>query len=231
MATMDRIFDHPNAKQRPPVWWLLREIWSLATYHPTPPDPANLPNGKGHVVLVVPAFLTPDLATQPIRSFMTRCGYRAYGWELGINWGPTPRILDGLRRRIRQLWEIEGGPISVVGISLGGMLARNAAHECASDIRHVITLASPIRLPTASTVEPLIHCCAPFYSRDIVPARIAAPLPVSSTTIFTPDDGVVSWESCRVEEAGGVAIGVRGPHTTICRNPDVLRIIAQRLAT
>ena len=154
-----------------------------------------------------------------------------FGWGLGVNWGPTPRLLRGLRRRTQELVAVEGGPISVIGVSLGGLLVRDLAHDCPDDIRHVVTLVSPFRLPTASTIEPLVRLCTPFYSRDIDVARLARPLPVPSTAVFSRQDGIVAWESCTSDEAHGVAVEVSGPHMTICRNPDALLAVAKRLAT
>src|SRR3974390_3043588 len=122
------IFDRTGAIRRPPYTALLRELWSLAAYHPAPPESTDLAPGDGHIVLVLPAFLMNDAATAPLRQFLARCGYRAFGWGLGVNWGPTERLLSDLRARLAELNEMEGGPVSVVGISLGGVLARNLAH-------------------------------------------------------------------------------------------------------
>ena len=224
------IFDRSGAIRRPAYSALLRELWSLAAYHPAPPESAGLAFGGGHVVLVVPAFLMGDAATAPLRQFLARCGYRAFGWELGVNWGPTKRLLSDLRARLAELNALEGGPVSVVGISLGGVLARDLAHDRPDQVRHVITLASPFRLPTASTIEPLYRLCSLFHSQSIDHARLAAPLPMPATAVFTRDDGVVAWQSCIAEHDAGSAVEVVGSHMTICRNPDALHVVAKRLA-
>jgi pimeloyl-ACP methyl ester carboxylesterase len=210
---------------------LWREAWSLLSYFPAPPDVSRLPRGHGRVVLVVPAFLTTDAVSAPLRRFLTQCGYRAVGWSLGVNWGPTPRLLAGLRARLSELSGAAGGPIGVIGVSLGGVLARDLAHDRPGDISQLITLASPCRLPTASTLEPLFRLLARCYSPSIDLARFAAPLRVPTTAIYTRDDGIVAWESCCEQSAGGSAIEVSGAHLTICRNPAVLRALAQCLAT
>jgi pimeloyl-ACP methyl ester carboxylesterase len=230
MPTLDGIFDRSGIVPRPPYRSLWREAGSLFAYRPPAPDPAAMPDGGGRVVLVVPAFLTTDAFTAPLRRFLERCGYRAFGWELGLNWGPTDRLLAGLRRRLRQLRALQGRPIGVVGVSLGGLLARDLAYDCAEHISHVVTLASPFRLPTASTITPLVRLALPFYSRDIDIGRLSSPLPVPSTAVFTRDDGIVAWESCRSDEPRGESVEVSGSHLTICRNPAALRIIAERLA-
>lgn len=224
------IFDRTGAVRRPPYSALLRELWSLAAYRPALPDSAALPPGRGHIVLVIPAFLMGDAVTAPLREFLTRCGYRAVGWSLGVNWGPTERVLRDLRARLAELSALEGGPVSVVGVSLGGVLARNLAHDCPGEVRQVVTLASPFRLPTASTIEPLYRLCALFHTGAIDSARLAAPLPVPSTAIFTRDDGVVAWQSCVGSDGENDAAEVVGAHMTICRNPEALSVLAKRLA-
>jgi pimeloyl-ACP methyl ester carboxylesterase len=229
MSRLSGLFDKTGAVQRPPYRRLLSESWSLISYRPEPPDPRTLPAGNGRVVLVIPAFLTGDAVTKSLREFLARCGYRAFGWNLGINWGPTPRLLSELHHRLKELREAEGGPIALVGISLGGLLARDLACDSPQDVREVITLVSPFRLPTASTLEPLFHLLARFYSAEINPDRVANPLPVPSAAIYTRDDGLVAWQSCTSAEEHP-QLEVTGAHVTICRNPAALRLLAMRLA-
>jgi hypothetical protein len=71
----------------------LGEAWSFVSVHPSPPDPAEFTNGRGHVVLLVPALFTTDAVTRRLRRFLNACGYRSFGWGLGLNWGPTPRLV------------------------------------------------------------------------------------------------------------------------------------------
>ena len=230
MLTPEQLFDRSGRLRRPPIHRLAGEAWSFVSYHPAPPDPAGLPDGQGHAVLVVPAYCTNDAFSLPLRRFLDRCGFRSFGWELGFNWGPTAGLHEGLRRRFRQVRAVAGGPVSLVGISLGGMLARDLAFDFPDDVVQVVTLVSPINLPTASSLEPLVRLCLPFYSADIDPARLARPLPMPSTSIFTRDDGLVAWQSCRIDEPGATAIEVSGGHVSICRNPAALRAVVERLA-
>jgi pimeloyl-ACP methyl ester carboxylesterase len=230
MPGIDELFDRSGSVRPPPYPWLGSELWSLLFHHPAAPDPATLPRGDGHVVLIIPAFISGDGTTRPLRQFLTRCGYRVFGWELGVNLGPTPRVHAGLQRRLQACYALEGAPVSVIGVSLGGLLARNLAYDWPQAIRHVITLVSPFRLPTASTVAPVIQFCARYYSPAVDPRRLARPLPVPATAIFTRADGVVAWETCRSDDPGCVSLEVGGPHATICRNPRALRHVAERLA-
>ena len=227
MLDLNALLDAAPAR-RPPRRLLLAEAWSLAAYRPPPPAAATLARGTGQRVLVVPAFMTGDVFMRGLRAFLDRCGFRAFGWGLGVNWGPTPRILAGLERRLDGL--AADGPVAVVGVSLGGVLARNLAYDRPGGISHVVTVASPFRLPAATTIGSLVRLCAPRYSADVDLARLHQPLPVPSTMIVTRGDGIVDPGSCWTDGAGGHVVHVDGPHLAICRNPDVLRAVAAALA-
>jgi pimeloyl-ACP methyl ester carboxylesterase len=230
MSRIDGYFDRSGRVRRPPYSRLWPEVLSFISEFPQAPDPSEFKAGEGHVVLVIPGFLTPDTFTLPLRNFLASCGYRAFGWGLNFNFGPTPRLLAGLERRFQECRALAGAPISIIGVSLGGLFARNLAFEHPRDIRQVITMVSPYRLPTASTLEPLVRICAPFFSDEIDIKRLATQLPVPSTSVFTREDGLVAWETCRSDEANGLPVEVRGKHVTICRNPETLRTVGRRLA-
>ncbi|WP_426955411.1 alpha/beta fold hydrolase [Muricoccus radiodurans] len=222
------IFD-PDRSRRPPLRRLLHEARSLASRPLPPPSPAELPRGHGQPVLVIPAFLTNDAFVAGLRGYLAACGFRPFGWELGINWGPTERLLRGVERRLDTIRR-DHGPVALIGYSMGGLLARHLAHERPADIRHVVTIASPFRLPTASTIEPLIRLFARRYSPRASPERIGRPLPVPSTAIFTRDDGIVAPDSCWMTEPGAEVVALRGAHVTLAAHPDALRATIRRLS-
>jgi pimeloyl-ACP methyl ester carboxylesterase len=229
MTDLSALFDRTGAVRRPAFGQLLQEFGALLTDHPAAHDFTDLPDGDGQVVLVLPGFLTSDLITRPLREFLEDRGFRTFGWEHGVNLGPTPSALAHLRARVQDLFELNEGPIAIIGISLGGLLARDLAYDCPDRVRHVVTMVSPFRLPTASTFEPLVRLCGPLYDPQIQIERLAMPLPVASTAFFTRDDGVVAWESCRSDDPDCMNIEVDGHHMTICRNPAVLTHLVQRL--
>ena len=180
-------------------------------------------------MLVIPALLTGDAALSGLRAHLGRCGFRAHGWGLGINWGPTPRILDGLLRRLDQL--AADGPVGLVGVSMGGVLARHLAYERPDSVSHVVSVCSPFRLPVPTTIAPLVRLCVPHYSADVDLERLRQPLPVPSTMIHSRDDGVVAPSHCWADGPGARAVEAGGAHLSICRNPDVLRAVVAGLAS
>jgi len=193
---------------------------------------AALP-GDGHPVLVVPAFLRGDRYMLPLRRFVGDCGYAVSAWGLGVNIGPTEAILAGIERRLDELCAQHQRKVSLIGHSLGGAIPRELAKKRPDAVHQLITLASPIRLPTASPMEPVYRLLSPWHSPSSrgVYAVLNEPAAVPTTAIYTRSDGIVAWQSCL--EADGPereSIEVAGPHSTMARNPAAWRIVADRLA-
>ena len=163
------------------------------------------PRGDGHGVLVLPGWLTGDPATAPLRRVLRRLGYATHGWELGRNVGRGHET--GLRRRLQEVHAATGGPVSIVGMSLGGVFARGLSREHPELVRRVVTMASPFR---------------PYE-------RGATPLSVPSTAIYTRGDGIVDWRTC-VDVDGRESVEVPGSHCGLGHNPLALRIVTERLA-
>ncbi len=70
-------------------------------------------------------------------------GYEVRGWSLGRNLGPTSEVLDELPAMLSDLAAQTGGPVSIIGWSLGGIYAREMARLHPALVRRVITLGSP----------------------------------------------------------------------------------------
>lgn len=230
MGKLDGVFDRSGRVFRPPRRWLIREFASIVTAHGPWAEPVRVDPARGETVLVIPPFLTPDLLMAPFRGALAQCGHRAEGWGLGPNFGPTPRLLAGLRRKLQAMADRRGGPVAVIGVSLGGLMARDLAHDLPDHIRQVITIASPFRLPTAANIEPLFHLVAHRYVDGFDFPRLQRPLAMPSLAIYSREDGIVSWESCVSDEPLGANVEVSGRHMVICQYPEVIRAVTERLA-
>jgi pimeloyl-ACP methyl ester carboxylesterase len=217
-----------------------RAVWEFGAYCASSPMSSFAPRGDGHGVLVLPGFLATDGSTGPLRGFLRRLGYDARPWLLGRNFGPTDEVVDGLPRRLFDLHTSTRRRVSLVGVSLGGIFARDLARSHAELVRQVITLASPFRLPVRYSGPEPTHA-GPLYRafRSWHSARAAArpeedelpPLSAPSTAIFTRTDGVVPWWSC-IEREGPTSqsIEVWGSHSGLGHNPLALAVVADRLA-
>jgi pimeloyl-ACP methyl ester carboxylesterase len=227
---------HEDKRARPPVQRLWREAVSAATPMSRQVILAAAraaPAGDGHPVLLVPGFLRGEGYMRPLQRFLRARGYAVYGWRLGVNLGPTERALDGLERRLEEIVAREGRRASLIGHSLGGAFVREIAKQHPDEVRQLIVLASPIRLPTASQLEPLYRMLARWHSPNSqsLYARLNEPPPVPVTALHTRSDGIVAWQSClEAEGPRRENIEVKGPHSTMARSPAAWRVIADRLA-
>jgi len=211
-----------------------RAALELAGLVPLVPALRTAPRGDGHPVLVLPGFLTDDASTRALRWFLRDRGYHVHGWRLGRNLGPSTRTVDGLLRRFQALVERHGAGISLVGWSLGGLYARELARAFPDVVRQVITLASPFRDVSATTVQRLASLGLGPRPRGSYQAwleRLREPLPVPTTAIFSRTDGICAWQSC-VEEPGPQRenVEVRTSHCGMGHHAATLLVIADRLA-
>ena len=225
---------------RPPLGLFLTEpargFGEYAVLPLAAPWLAAAPRGDGHGVLVVPGLLASDQSTALLRRFLRWLGYDVRGWDLGRNLGPTDAVLDGLPQAVAGLAERTGGPVSVVGWSLGGIYARELARQRPGRVREVITLGSPFALtdPRQSRAESAYRRRSHLHAgAGRLPTRqqIARPISVPSTAVYSRLDGIVSWRACvEPETAVHENVEVRCAHLGFGVDPATLWLIADRLA-
>lgn len=226
-----------NLQLKPPSKLLLllesRALLEYGAYRGSKPLFRFMPKGDGHPVLVLPGMGGGDRSTLPLKDFLRRLGYRAHGWQMGINTG-DPDIEAPLRHRLRSLRRRYGDrKLSLVGWSMGGLYARELAKLCPDDVRNVITLGAPF------TGHPLATNAASLYrvlsgkTPEISPRwyTLQEPPPVPTTSIYTRSDGIVAWQCC-VNTAGPMIenIEVGSSHCGLGHHPLSLYAIADRLA-
>ena len=191
--------------------------------------------GDGHPVLVLPGFMASDISTNPLRKFIKKLGYAAYGWDLGRNYGKL-HSLELLVEKVEDIYAEHHQKVTIIGWSLGGVFARQIAKERPNMVRQVITLGSPfqdIEKPNnASWLYNLISEGKRVVDLDpLLLEDLPKPAPVPTTAIYTKEDGVVPWSMCmeKEEDATHQNIQVRGSHLGLGVNPSVFDIIADRL--
>ncbi|MBN8806630.1 MAG: alpha/beta hydrolase [Sphingomonas sp.] len=217
---------------------LPRALMELGSLPFAAPLLATLPQGDGHPVIVLPGFVTSDRSTGILRAFLKRHGYQAHTWNLGRNLGPRAIGREGekLLARVQAVYEATGQKVSLVGWSLGGVMARLVAKRMPDAIRQVITLGSPFSgSPKATNVWRAYEFLTGQKVDDDHTRgqlhEVSAPPPVPSTAIYSRGDGVVAWQNC-CEEIGPMSdnIEVYGSHCGLGVNAAVLYAIADRLA-
>jgi len=213
---------------------LAREMAAVAqTALAPPPFPEGAARGNRQPVIVIPGFLSPDMTTARLREFLRSRNFSPYSWTCGLNIGPMSDVLREVERQVREIADAAGKPVSLVGVSLGGTIAREVAKSCPGPIAQVITLVSPLHLPVVTPLAPLAEAAALLWNMEELDAlhAIAEPPPVPVTAIVSRDDGVIDWRASVPAQSGMVeVVEVSGPHMTISSNAQVQRIVAERLA-
>lgn len=193
----------------------------------------QVPAGDGHPVLVFPGLMASDASTRPLRRFLERKGYVAYGWEHGSNLGPKEGVLEHCMARVRELRRQHGRKLSLIGWSLGGIYARELAKDFPRDVRQVITLGTPFTgHPRATNAWRLYELVTGHrIGAPEIHAPLRQPPPVPTTSIYSRTDGVVAWQ-CSVERRGPRTenIEVEASHFGIGLNALAWYAIADRLA-
>ena len=212
-----------------------RGMAELAALPLAAPWLAFAPRGDGHGVLVLPGLLASDTSTGVLRRFLRRLGYQVHGWNLGRNVGPTSEVLDELPALLAARVSETGGPVSVIGWSLGGIYARELARDHPGQVRRVITLGSPFALTDGehSHADRAYQRRARLHATGRVPTReqISRAIEVPSTAVYSRRDGIVSWRACIEPETRlHENVEVRCAHLGFGVDPATLWLIADRLA-
>jgi len=195
----------------------------------------QLPRGKGERVMVLPGYGADDLSTVALRSYLRVMGYAPAGWGLGRNDGDVPRLMNEVATRVLELTERDQAPLRLIGWSLGGYLAREAARDLPDRVARVVTLGSPVvGGPKYTAVARLFQTerGALDLIEQLVDQRYSVPLTVPITAIYSKRDGVVAWQACIDERSPAVEhVEVSTTHIGLGFAPEVYEIVARRLAT
>lgn len=199
---------------------------------------AAAPHGDGHAVMVLPGFATDDHSTAFLRRFLTRLGYEVHPWGLGLNFDHRTAGYDGehIARQIDRVLAATGRKVSLVGWSLGGVIAREAARRDPGAVRQVITIASPFcGNPHANHVGAVYTMLSGNRVDSPEAMRRFAlgpkPLPMPSTAIYSRSDGVTAWQNCIANtDHQSENVEVQSSHFGMVMNANVFQIVADRLS-
>lgn len=241
MSDSSTIIDDRLVRRPGRALWLAelaRAPQELAAFAAAFPALAVGQHGDGHPVLVLPGLLSGDASTEPLRAVIGARGLQAVPWGLGPNVGPTAEVLTAVPRRIEELHERSGQTVSLVGWSLGGILARAFARRCPEHVRDVVTLGSPFRLrpgdgPGLTNVGEIYRAMRPLHdpgSADPAGEAARGGLPCPSTSIYSRSDGVVPWRACLdTADARHENVEVVASHLGLGVSPLPVSVVLDRL--
>ena len=198
---------------------------------------AGLPRGDGRPVLVSPGLCNTDRSNFVLRSMLRRLGYRPYPWKLGRNFGVRTVGLEceKLVARVEEIRSETGEKVTLIGVSLGGIMSRIVAHRRPDLVRAVLTISSPFAGPPSATNvwRPFQLLTGEKIDDPAVVQRLAEvvrPLSMPSAAIWSRSDGFVNGLICRESEGAECrAVEVRSSHLFVQMKPQVLRAVAEIL--
>jgi triacylglycerol lipase len=208
----------------------------------------GVPRGDGHPVLLVPGFLAGDLSLSLMARWLKGIGYQPCRAGIRANVDCSERALARLEAELGRHAERHGHPVTILGHSRGGSLARILAVRRPDIVSGIVCLGSPLTDQLA--VHPLVRlqvevvawlgslgmhglftrgcalgeCCARAREDAVAPM----PEGVRFTSVYSRTDGVVDWRTCL--DPAATLVEVQSSHCGMAVNAEVYRAVGQALA-
>lgn len=187
--------------------------------------------GGGRPVLVIPGFLASDASTRPLRLGLRQAGFRAHGWKRGRNLGLDASVFDIIDERVDQI--ARGEPVSLVGWSLGGLVAREYAKRRPHRIARVVTLGSPVAGDPRqnNNVWRLYELVAGHkVDAPLVPCTLDEKPPVETIALWSRRDGIVAAGSACATGCVDRSVELGCGHIEMVFAPEAIRAVVASLA-
>ena len=209
----------------------------------------RLPRGDGHSIIVLPGFMAADASTAGLRSFLNAQGYNAMPWGLGRHGGGdrAASLEAALAARsetegrvaalVQSEFERTGRKVTLIGWSLGGLVAVALAHRHPEWLRRVITLGTPYGDPSGTALYRVMSGRNPGPAdeegiRRWVQHAYQGQLQVPVLALYSKTDGIVGRDiaQCEADARWVRNVAVPASHIGFPFNPLVRAVIARELA-
>ena len=191
-------------------------------------------------VLLIPGFMAGDPTLKAMSSMLRQQGFRTYRAQIRVNVGCTREAAERLERRLEAIATRRGRKVTIVGHSLGGMLARGLAARRPDLIEGIVSMGSPVLAPGA--VHKVLAWDAQLLSRltragfggmmsadcfggecarlSWEESQLGIDPGLAFTAIYSKRDGIVDWRACLDPAARHVE--VRTSHCGMAVDPVVM---------
>jgi triacylglycerol lipase len=194
-------------------------------------------------VFLIPGFMAGDASLTLMRQWLRRRGHRTRMSGTLVNVGCAERLVRRMDEQLRAFAADCEQPVTVIGQSRGGALARSLAVRNPEIVSGLVMLGSPVRdgLAVSPSVLRTVRwmallgdlgmpgvfsstctdglCCSAFR------ADLRAPLPAgtSAISVYSRSDGIVDWRACIDPHADPVEVD--SSHCGMSVNLDVYRVL------
>ncbi len=182
-------------------------------------------------IILVPGLGTTDLSMMALREFLRRVGHDARSLGFGLMTDDVEGQMIRLGDIVESTADEVGHPVTLIGWSIGGVVAREAARDHPDAINQLITFGTPVVGGPAHTQVARRYSEATLRSFNAqIEERELIPLKMPITAIWSRVDGIVAPAACFDRRSPHVEhVEVRSSHCGMGFDPDVWRIIAARL--
>jgi pimeloyl-ACP methyl ester carboxylesterase len=146
--------------------------------------------------------------------------------------GASPIKLERLLQRIDQLAWATGEKVVLVGWSLGGLYAREAAKRRPDKVATVVTLGTPISYGLRNNNAWKLYEAVNDHDVDHPPVRVVPDEkpPVRTVAVWSQGDGIVSPASASGRDAAvDERIEVHCPHNELVSHPEAVGAVLRAL--
>jgi pimeloyl-ACP methyl ester carboxylesterase len=234
MASLSNLAIHAEMPALAPSLPLLaREIGAFAYMRGRATFASAVPlkvEGAGRPVMVLPGFMASDATTGRLRRSLDAAGFQSHGWGLGRNFGVKTDIFEKIDARIDALGLEQ--KLTLVGWSLGGVIAREYAKTAPHRVAKVITLGSPFSAHPRANNAWRVYEFVAGHKVDAPPIDVVLHEKPSVPTVafWSARDGVVSPEAARGRHGETDSNSELGcSHMAFVADPDAIRAIARAI--
>ena len=191
------------------------------------------PAAQPRAVMLVPGFATHPVRMHRLRRGLEAAGHRVSDWGLGWNLGASPDTLAAFAERVAEQAAREGEPLALVGWSLGGIFAREAARLHPHAVRLVVTMGTPFSGDFhANNVWRAYHLIAGHDVADPpLPGDLAAKPPVPTVALWSARDGIVHHRAARGRPGErDAAVALRCTHLGFAGHPQAIAEVLRQIA-
>ena len=167
----------------------------MRLFKPWQPAPAV----RSRTVMLLPGFGAHPMRMRFMARQLEAAGHRVKRWGQGFNLGAAPDTIDRIEDRLLDIQARYGGPVYLVGWSLGGVFARELAKRHPDKIAKVVTMGSPFSgHPRANNGWRAYHLVAGHRVEEPpIECVVNIKPPVETVALWSPRDGIVHPRSAR----------------------------------
>lgn len=191
--------------------------------------------GQGQTVLLLPGFGASSGSMTFIKRYLASLGYNPVHWSAGFNHGEVGKLLPQVIADIKVQAEQAQAPIKLVGWSLGGYLAREAAREVQQNVSRIVTIGTPVvGGPKYTAVKGLydIRGLDVESIENSTLKRFEQPIVCPIVAMYCKKDSIVSWQACIDRFSPNVEhLEIKTPHLAMGVSKEVMDLLPYALGT